>query len=201
MLTFTPQAREQVLGAIEEESKDGLALRVAITGRGPAGFRYSLDLVGPGENSDDDILLEEEGFQVYVEKDSVEKLEGATIDFVQRLQENGFKFDNPNSVWSSKMAQAVQEVIDSKINPGIASHGGTVELLDVKDDIAYITFGGGCQGCGMVDVTLKQGVQVMLKEAVPDLLDVLDTTDHAAGTNPYYQGVQEEGASPVADGG
>ena len=201
MLTFTPQAREQVLQAIEEESKDGLALRVAIAGRGPAGFRYSLDLVGPGENADDDVLLEEEGFQVYVGKDSVEKLEGATIDFVQRLQESGFKFDNPNSVWSSEMAQAVQEVIDSKINPGIASHGGTVELLDVKDDIAYISFGGGCQGCGMVDVTLKQGVQVMLKEAVPDLIDVLDTTDHAAGTNPYYVGDQEQGVSPVADGG
>ena len=200
MLTFTPFAREQVLAAIEEEAKDGLALRVAITGRGPAGFRYSLDLVAPGENADDDVLLEEEGFQVYVEKSSVEKLEGATVDFVQRLQETGFKFDNPNSVWSNEKAKAVQEVIDSQINPGIAAHGGTVQLLDVKDDIAYISFGGGCQGCGMVDVTLKQGVQVMIKEAVPDLIDVLDTTDHAAGTNPYYQGDQD-GVSPVAEGG
>ena len=201
MLTFTSFAREQVLAAIEEETKDGLALRVAITGRGPAGFRYSLDLVGPGENADDDVLVEEEGFQVYVEKSSVEKLKGATVDFVQRLQETGFKFDNPNSVWSSDKAQAVQEVIDGQINPGIAAHGGFVTLLDVKDNVAYISFGGGCQGCGMVDVTLKQGVQVMIKDAVPDLADVLDTTDHAAGTNPYYKGDQEQGTSHIAEDG
>ena len=198
-LTITPMAKEQILAAIAEEERKGLGLRVAITGKGPAGFRYSLDLVAPGENLPDDLVVEEGDFKIFVDKKSAPKLEGSTIDFVIRLQESGFKFDNPNSMWSDTNAQKVQEVIDQRINPSIAAHGGFVTLLDVRDDIAYISFGGGCQGCGMVDVTLKQGVQVMIKEAVPELRDVLDTTDHAAGTNPYYQGEAAGAESPIAD--
>jgi len=197
MLTLTDSAKEQVLSSIQEEGKENLTLRIAITGRGPSGFQYSLDLVGAGENKDDDILVEHDDLKIYVERGSAENLEGTTIDFVTRLQESGFKFDNPNSIWSDPRAKLVQEVIDARINPGIAAHGGNVRLLDVKNDIAYIAFGGGCQGCGMVDVTLKQGVAVMIKEAVPDLKDVLDTTDHAAGENPYYDG--SNGDSPVAE--
>lgn len=198
-LNITPIAKEQILAAIAEEQRQGLGLRVAIAGRGPAGFRYSLDLVAPGENLPDDLVIEEGEFKIFVDKKSAPKLEGSTIDFVIRLQESGFKFDNPNSMWSETRAQKVQEVIDQRINPSIAAHGGYVTLLDVRDDIAYISFGGGCQGCGMVDVTLKQGVQVMIKEAVPELRDVLDTTDHAAGTNPYYQGEAAGAESPIAD--
>lgn len=197
MLTLTDSAKEQVLSSIQEEGKENLTLRIAITGRGPSGFQYSLDLVGAGENKEDDILVEHDDLKIYVERGSAENLEGTTIDFVTRLQESGFKFDNPNSIWSDPRAKLVQEVIDARINPGIAAHGGNVRLLDVKNDIAYIAFGGGCQGCGMVDVTLKQGVAVMIKEAVPDLKDVLDTTDHAAGENPYYDG--SNGDSPVAE--
>ncbi|HEX2464278.1 MAG TPA: iron-sulfur cluster assembly accessory protein [Thermoanaerobaculia bacterium] len=198
-LSITPMAKEQILAAIAEEERKGLGLRVAITGKGPAGFRYSLDLVAPGENLPDDLVVEEGDFKIFVDKKSAPKLEGSTIDFVIRLQESGFKFDNPNSMWSDDRAQKVQEVIDQRINPSIASHGGSVTLLDVRDDVAYIAFGGGCQGCGMVDVTLKQGVQVMIKEAVPELKDVLDTTDHAAGTNPYYQEPSAGAESPIAD--
>jgi Fe/S biogenesis protein NfuA len=198
-LTITPIAKEQILAAIAEEERQGLGLRVAITGRGPAGFRYSLDLVAPGENLPDDLVVEEGDFKIFVDKKSAPKLEGSTIDFVIRLQESGFKFDNPNSMWGDERAQKVQQVIDQRINPSIAAHGGYVTLLDVRDEIAYISFGGGCQGCGMVDVTLKQGVQVMIKEAVPELKDVLDTTDHAAGTNPYYQEPSAGAESPIAD--
>ena len=198
-LTITPIAKEQILAAIAEEERQGLGLRVAISGRGPTGFRYSLDLVAPGENLPDDLVIEEGEFKIFVDKKSVPKLEGSTIDFVIRLQESGFKFDNPNSMWGDENARKVQEVIDQRINPSIASHGGYVTLLDVRDEVAYISFGGGCQGCGMVDVTLKQGVQVMIKEAVPELKDVLDTTDHAAGTNPYYQGPAAGAESPIAD--
>jgi Fe/S biogenesis protein NfuA len=198
-LTITPIAKEQILAAIAEEERQGLGLRVAISGRGPTGFRYSLDLVAPGENLPDDVVIEAGEFKIFVDKKSVPKLEGSTIDFVIRLQESGFKFDNPNSMWGDESSRKVQEVIDQKINPSIASHGGYVTLLDVRDDVAYISFGGGCQGCGMVDVTLKQGVQVMIKEAVPDLKDVLDTTDHAAGTNPYYQDPGAGAESPIAD--
>ncbi|MDA1132352.1 MAG: NifU family protein [Proteobacteria bacterium] len=82
---------------------------------------------------------------------------------------------------------AVQEILDNEINPGVASHGGNVKLIDVADHTVYLEFGGGCHGCGMVDVTLKQGVETRIMEAVPTITAVLDITDHAEGTNPYYQ--------------
>jgi Fe-S cluster biogenesis protein NfuA len=80
----------------------------------------------------------------------------------------------------------VQAVLDEHINPGVASHGGFVELLDVQEDNIFIRMGGGCQGCGAADVTLKQGVERLIREYVPQVRDILDTTDHAAGTNPYF---------------
>ena len=88
---------------------------------------------------------------------------------------------------SSTEGLAVQRVLDEEINPGVALHGGHIALIDVQDDTAYIRLEGGCQGCGMADVTLKQGVEGAIKEAVPEIATVLDVTDHAEGTNPYYQ--------------
>ena len=187
MLTFTQLAKEQILAAIEDEEGEDLALRVVIEGRGPGGFRYSLDVVGPHQRKVDDIELDLEDFKVYVDKNSAPNLEGTTIDFLRRLEESGFKFDNPNSLWSDPRATAVQEVIDNQINPAVAAHGGSVALLEVKGDVVYIALGGGCQGCGMADVTLKQGIEVAIKEAVPEITQILDTTDHAAGNNPYYE--------------
>ena len=81
----------------------------------------------------------------------------------------------------------IQELFDQSINPGIASHGGFVDLLGIEGKTAYIRLGGGCQGCGMADVTLKQGIEVAIKEAVPEIEEVADATDHDAGTNPYFQ--------------
>lgn len=186
MLTLTDIAKEQVRMAMEDEERNDLALRVAISGRGPGGFRYQMDLVGPEERRDDDVVVDLGDFQLFVDAESAPNLEGATIDYLRRLSEAGFKFDNPNSPWSDPKAIEVQRVIDEQINPQIASHGGFVTLLDVKGDTAYISMGGGCQGCGMADVTLKQGIQTMILEAVPSIEQVLDSTDHAAGTNPYY---------------
>ena len=95
--------------------------------------------------------------------------------------------ETPQADLTTPIAQAVQKVIEAKINPGVASHGGFVELMDVQGDKAFIRLGGGCQGCGMVDVTLKQGIEVMIREEVPEIAHVIDTTDHAGGNNPYYQ--------------
>jgi len=81
----------------------------------------------------------------------------------------------------------IQKILDEMINPAVASHGGWVELLDVKENVAYLKLGGGCQGCGMVNVTLKQGIETTLKEEIPQLAGVIDQTDHAGGNNPYYQ--------------
>ncbi len=93
-------------------------------------------------------------------------------------------------------ALAVRRLLDEEINPAIASHGGNIALIDIKEHIAYIRLEGGCQGCGMADVTLKQGVEVAIRRAVPSIAEVLDVTDHAGGTNPYYQ-PGKGGASPV----
>ena len=80
----------------------------------------------------------------------------------------------------------VQELIDTTINPAVAGHGGYVELIDVQDNRVYLQMGGGCQGCGAADITLKSGIERLIKEEIPEVEEVLDTTDHASGSNPYY---------------
>lgn len=84
------------------------------------------------------------------------------------------------------LREKIQRVLDEQINPGVASHGGYVELLDVADNNVFLRMGGGCQGCGAADVTLKMGVERLLREEVPQIQNVFDSTDHAAGSNPYY---------------
>ena len=147
----------------------------------------------------DDVVVDIGAFKVVVDRESAADLKDAVVDWVDEGFRGGFRIDNPNPVWKDPVARQVQEVIDRSINPAIASHGGTVTLLDVKDGVAYIRFGGGCQGCGMVDVTLKQGVETMIRRAVPQIRQVVDTTDHAAGTNPYYQSSRDDGRSPLSE--
>ncbi len=84
------------------------------------------------------------------------------------------------------LREKIQRVLDEQINPGVASHGGYVELLDITDNNVFLRMGGGCQGCGAADVTLKMGVEKLLREEVPQIQNVFDSTDHAAGNNPYY---------------
>ena len=81
----------------------------------------------------------------------------------------------------------IQEMIDYQINPAVAGHGGFIELIDFKDGTVYLRMGGGCQGCGMANVTLKQGIERMLREEIPEIQQIMDETDHAGGSNPYYQ--------------
>ena len=87
---------------------------------------------------------------------------------------------------SEEIRMKVQQVLDDMINPGVAAHGGFVELLDIQDDNVFIRMGGGCQGCGAADVTLKMGIERLIRENVPQVREILDTTDHASGTNPFY---------------
>ena len=83
--------------------------------------------------------------------------------------------------------EKIQYLLSHKINPGVAAHAGFVELIDVKDNNLYIRLGGGCQGCGAADFTLRQGIEVIIRKEVPEIVDVFDITDHAAGMNPYYR--------------
>jgi Fe/S biogenesis protein NfuA len=89
------------------------------------------------------------------------------------------------------VAQRVQQVLEQQINPSIASHGGEATLVAVEDDTAYLRLGGGCVGCGMATVTLSQGIEVAIREAVPEIVNVVDVTDHASGTNPYYEAAKK----------
>jgi Fe/S biogenesis protein NfuA len=198
MLTITESARKKIRALMEAEDRPGAGLRVAVVGEGPASVRYELAFATEENKEAGDTVVDIDGLMVYVDAESAPKLQGATVDFVEGVYESGFKIDNPNVGWKDPIAAAVQRVIDTRINPGVAAHGGSVTLLDVKDGIAYITFGGGCHGCGMADMTLKQGVAVAIQEAVPEIRQVLDTTDHAGGTNPYYKGAQR-GAPPWSD--
>ena len=88
---------------------------------------------------------------------------------------------------STSLSTSVQRVLDEQINPAVGDHGGSIRLMEVKDDIAYIRFEGGCQGCALANVTLRQGVEVMIKEQIPEIVAIVDVTDHAGGTNPYFE--------------
>ncbi len=191
-LTVTENAIEKFKSVLEEENRQGTGIRVtAQRGMSPFSVEYGLAFVEAGQEHPADKVTEVDGIKFYVDPQSEPMVDGATVDYVTGLSETGFKITNPKTsappTPKGPMAEKVQHVINSKINPAVAGHGGNVSLVDVKDKVAYLRFGGGCQGCGMVDVTLKQGVEVMIKEAVPEIQGVMDVTDHADGKNPYYQ--------------
>ena len=187
MLTITDLAKEKLAGfAAQAEDSDTLVLRVAIVGRGANGFQYDLQLISQKDAPEDDVVVEIGGVIVSVAEKSAVHMDGATLDFKESLMGGGFHFENPNPLWADPTEQAVAEIIESKVNPAVASHGGTVSLVGVDDGQAVISFGGGCQGCGMADVTLKQGIEVMIMDEVEGITGVVDITDHAAGTNPFY---------------
>ena len=198
LVKVTETARGKILELMKNEGREGLVLRMAVAGRGPGGFQYRLAFAPEGERAASDAMFDAGGFKMVVDEASVESLTGASIDYVDSAHGSGFKIDNPNPLWADPKARAVQKVLDDEINPAVASHGGHVALLEVKDDVAYIQLGGGCQGCGMVDVTLKQGIEVRIREAVPSIKEIVDTTDHAGGKNPYYQPSKGGGRSPYA---
>jgi Fe/S biogenesis protein NfuA len=196
MITLTEVARTKILALIEGEQRKDLAVRLSIDGRGPGGFRYRLGFVAREERGPDDTVVDATGLEILVDAASAAHLQGTTIDYVETLQESGFKIDNPNSAWTDPVARAVQTVIDRDINPAVASHGGYVVLSDVKDQVAYVEMHGGCQGCGMASVTLRQGIELRIKEGVPEIREVVDVTQHGAGANPYYR--SEDGQSPLS---
>ena len=187
MLTITEAAKGKILSVMESQGRTEDGLRLGIVGRSSSSFQYSLGMTGAGQETEDDIVFDVGAFKVFMDANSAPNLEGVTIDYIEDIQGSGFKIENPNPIWTDPQHLAVQELFDNRINPGLASHGGNVELLDIKEDIVYVRLGGGCQGCGMVDVTLRQGIQAALQEEFPDIKQVIDTTDHAAGANPYYQ--------------
>ena len=185
LLTVTETAQEKIQAVIETEEVEVEGLRISIQGRTATAFQYSLGLAT--EAQEGDLVVACEHFNVLVDAESAPDLEGAVIDYVDDLNSSGFNIENPNTpTWDNPKAQEVQKLIDERINPAVAAHGGQIELLNVSDDAIYIHMGGGCQGCGMANVTLKHGIEAMIQEVFPEIKHVIDTTDHDAGDNPYY---------------
>jgi Fe/S biogenesis protein NfuA len=188
MIIFTDTAREKVREYMDMNETPTLGVRVVVHRSGRHQFRYELALMMEGETKDEDVVVDQDSITVYLDPQSAEWLEGTTVDFVTDTSGTGFQFNNPQAEvsWDDPLAQRVQKVLDERIAPSLAGHGGWVELLEVDGDAAVIQFGGGCQGCGMSQVTLKEGIESAILQEVPEIKRVLDNTDHESGASPYY---------------
>lgn len=196
MLEITREAQAKIRQLLHQAGREGYWLRLEIIGRSEADFIYRLIFIPPELQKPDDTSLEIDSVQVVLDPLSARYLQGATLRYVETPEESGFKIDNPNPLWHDPQAARVNQVIEQQINPGIAVHGGRITLLDVDQGVAYINMSGGCQGCGMANVTLKQGVERMIQETAPEITRVVDSTEHALGVNPYYNSPQ--GKSPLS---
>jgi Fe/S biogenesis protein NfuA len=191
VVTFTDGAKAHVVAFLAEESEP-LAVRIEVLDSSPLAPQYDLALIEESEKETGDQIYEQGGFEVVVPRSSVDLLKGATVDWVESMQGSGFKVENPNIVpigeglAEGPLPDRVKQVIDMQVNPAIASHGGSVTLVEVRDNVVYLEMMGGCQGCGMAAVTLAQGIRRIIMENVPDVKDIVDVTNHDAGANPYY---------------
>lgn len=191
MINFTDTARRHVVSFLEQEDEE-LAVRIEVLDSSPLAPRYDLALITDAERGPEDRTFDVDGFRVVVPTGSAALLDGATVDWVESMAGSGFKIDSPNlrpvgaEAPTGDLADRVRQVIDTQINPSIAAHGGSVSLVDVRDTVVYLNMSGGCQGCGMASVTLSQGIRRILGEAIPEITDIQDVTNHGAGANPYY---------------
>lgn len=202
ILQVSGEAAEVVLGALAEEP-DGanLGLRVAISGTEMSPsmtfeFSYDLSLHEIDKVDSDDAVHEATGLTVIVPADSVANLTGATLDVPSNPLQGGLVIRNPNRPdmadridlsESDSVVERLQDLLNNHVNPSLAAHGGYVELVRVEDSKAFLLMGGGCQGCTMSAATLHQGIAAIVSQHVPEIIDVIDVTDHAAGENPFYQ--------------
>ena len=187
-ITFTDAAKEKLLSVLAVNGDGVSGLRLEIVGREQGELQHVLSLVQKGGEPDGDLETEAGDMHVFFKPEDARYLDGLDVHFEDRPSgESGLLFTNPNPLWFDEPEATVQRVFDEQVNPQIAAHGGFVSLLGVTGDTAFVRLGGGCQGCGMVDVTLKQGIEATLKEVVPEIKNVVDETDHASGTNPYHQ--------------
>lgn len=187
-LSLSDSAVVKLQEVIDDYPEEVAGLRLKIVGRSGDGFEHALTLVEKGYEHEDDPVVEVSGLRIYIEAENREQLDGVRVNYTFKGENiSGLEFENPNPPWSDPVAVMIQRIFDEQVNPQIAAHGGVITLLDYQDGTVFIEMGGGCAGCGMADVTLKQGVEVALKEAIPEIKEIVDTTDHAAGTNPYYE--------------
>lgn len=186
---MTKSAEEQFRKAMQDEDLVGHGVRVVATRVSKTRMTYALDFVAPDEGRDDDVVwVGGEGLMLHFDPQSAQNLKGGGVDYVDNGYQSGFKFNNPNTevVWVDPLAQRLQTLLDAEINPSLASHGGYIDLVDMKDGRAFVVMGGGCQGCGQASATLREGVEKQVLAAIPEIKELVDQTDHNAGANPYY---------------
>jgi Fe/S biogenesis protein NfuA len=196
VLSLSDEAIEMIVSLRDQEEGDAeFGLLVEVTGIRGGQFQYELSFA-PVADHDVGYRVERHGdlALIFPERD-VEKLEGASL----ALTDQGLAMNNPNSPASpmlgaepkgtleGPLADRVAQVLAEQVNPAIAMHGGAAELVSVDESVAYLRLTGGCQGCGLAQVTLKQGIERILLETIEELTAVVDVTDHASGSDPYYQ--------------
>jgi len=187
MIDFSDSASEEIRKVIGGADDDCAGLRIRALRLGQYTFRYQLHLVRQEDTRDEDVVVEQPDFKVYLDPQTSEWMDGATVNFVTGDEGTGFAVDNPsaNPKWEDPVAQKVQKVIDEKILPSLAQHGGWVELSGVEGETAFVVLGGGCQGCASAGDTLKHGIEAAIVNEVPEISRVEDKTDHANGATPY----------------
>jgi Fe/S biogenesis protein NfuA len=185
MINVTDAARDKLSNIIAAQPTGDLALRLSIMGRGVDSFAYDFKLIKESMQQPGDVVVDTGPFKVLVDAQSAPTLEDATVVYDE--EGNAFKIENPNPVWEDEVGRKVAKVIVEQINPSIAGHGGAILPVDVRDGVVYVRMMGGCQGCGMAPITLTAGVETAIKQAVPEITEIVDITHHAAGVNPYYK--------------
>ena len=201
VLTVTPDALTKVLEIRDaEDDPEGTALQVQIVGTRGVEYDYDLSLEPIAELDGDAETYSVEGLTVSIPIDSVEDMRGATLDLPSNPMQGGLVIRNPNRPpvlaatdveLSGTVSEKVQQLLDHSINLALAAHGGFASLVKVEDapddkSIVHVLMGGGCQGCSMSAMTLSEGIKTAIMDAIPEVIEVIDATDHTAGENPFY---------------
>ena len=179
-----------------EDEPDGLGLRIEVTGVRGADFTYDLAFEPLAECEPDDVIQDHGGLPIVVPAASVDDLIGATLDLPSKADQGGLVLRNPNRPAMPQLGdpielegtveERVRALLEKQVNPAIAAHGGFATLVKVEGSAAHISMGGGCQGCAMSAMTLREGIQTAILGAIPEITEVVDTTDHGSGENPFY---------------
>lgn len=193
MLTISSNAQSHFRRMLDQQGIADLGIRLSAVHPGTSKADCKLEFCEPDDLLGNEWSLECEGFSLFVAADSTEWLDAAELDFVEQPAGAQLTIKAPNLKGRTPGAQAsvierVRHVLEFDIAPMLASHGGKVSLQEVDaDGVVTLRFGGGCHGCGMVDVTLKQGIETTLKSKVPGVTAVRDATDHSSGSAPYVK--------------
>ena len=199
-LELTPAARSQLSAVLGRQSAPA-ALRIFVRNPGDSPPQFDMSLEPADAVRHGDTVVDLDGLRVLVDAESRQAVDGATVDFRDDPLQPGFLIEPPRIEVpgrfdaASPLTAQVESVLEHHVNPSIAAHGGHAHLVGVKDDVVFVALGGGCQGCSMASVTLTQGIEQILKQAIPRIRAVVDATDHALGQNPFYT-ADKGGESP-----